>query len=81
MIMSYYTTLWTHQSVLVIPLVTLGNCYRENENITRAHNNPLKYCCILSFKLTWNSAMLQSEDVMKAAMAAMSKEKATFAKL
>ena len=29
----------------------------------------------------WNQGMLQSEDVMKAAMASLQKEKATFSKL
>eukprot|EP00745_Piridium_sociabile_P033346 TRINITY_DN57137_c0_g1_i1.p1 TRINITY_DN57137_c0_g1~~TRINITY_DN57137_c0_g1_i1.p1 ORF type:complete len:117 (+),score=26.75 TRINITY_DN57137_c0_g1_i1:41-391(+) len=35
----------------------------------------------LEHVMTWNQGMLQSEDVMKAVMANMNKEKATFSKL
>ncbi|KAK2146485.1 hypothetical protein LSH36_605g02072 [Paralvinella palmiformis] len=35
----------------------------------------------LQYAATWNQAMIQSEDVMKSAMAGINKEKATFSKL
>ena len=35
----------------------------------------------LKYMISWNASMLQSEDVLKAAMASMSKETPTFSKL
>lgn len=43
------------------------------------HSRPHCFCSIL--QLVWNSAMLQSEDLSKAIMAAVQKEKAVFSKL
>lgn len=43
------------------------------------HSRPHCFCSTL--QVVWNSAMLQSEDVSKAIMAAIQKEKAVFSKL
>ena len=42
------------------------------------HFNIIPYCFS---KATWNMAMLQSEDILKAVQAGMTNEEATFSKL
>merc|ERR1711972_601859 len=57
------------------PIAVVGT--KKNLNFARDHSVQDS----LDYVLTWNSAMIQSEDVAKAAGAAMQKKKATFSKL
>ena len=52
----------------------------RTETHKRLFSIPMKMD-LLSFQAMWNSFSMQSEDVVKAAMASMAKEKAEFSKL
>ena len=53
--------------------------YGTKKNLLYARDHPVDQS--LEYAALWASAMLQSKDVVKAAMATMSKQKPTFAKL
>jgi delta(3,5)-delta(2,4)-dienoyl-CoA isomerase len=57
------------------PIAVQGS--KVNINFSRDHSVEEG----LKFMSAWNGSMLQSEDVLKAGMAAMTKEKATYDKL